>query len=114
MKKLGYVLLAVMITTAAYAQKDELKAAEKALKSGDLAAARTAVTQAEGKLEEKNKAKFSKEMDAQKFHGKWHGLIFSGRGDRSLGASFAAPRLRPAPGAGPHHLPLSRTVTLCP
>jgi tetratricopeptide (TPR) repeat protein len=58
MKKLGLTMLAIFIGMSAFAQKDELKAAEKALKGGDAAAAKTAVDQAEGKLEDKNKAKF--------------------------------------------------------
>ncbi len=58
MKKLGLVLLAATISLSAYAQKDAIKAAEKALKSEDLAAAKTAITTAEGALEDKYKAKF--------------------------------------------------------
>lgn len=58
MKKLGLVLLAATISLSAYAQKDEIKAARKALKSGDATAAKTAVDQAEGKLEDKYKAEF--------------------------------------------------------
>ena len=58
MKKLGFVLLAAMISMSTIAQKDELKAAEKALKNGDAAGAKSAIEQAEGKLEEKNKGKF--------------------------------------------------------
>ena len=51
-------MLAIFISLSTFAQKDEIKAAEKALKSGDAAAAKSAVDQAEGKLEEKNKTKF--------------------------------------------------------
>lgn len=58
MKKLGLVLLAVAISFSALAQKDELKAAEKALKNNDVAAAKAAIGQAEGKLEDKYKGKF--------------------------------------------------------
>lgn len=58
MKKLGLVLLAASIGLSAYAQKDELKAAEKALKGGDAAAAKSAIEQAEDKLEDKYKGKF--------------------------------------------------------
>ncbi|MDJ0645151.1 MAG: tetratricopeptide repeat protein [Flavobacteriaceae bacterium] len=58
MRKLGFVLLAVMIGFSAGAQKDELKAAEKALKGGDAAAAKSAISEAEGKLEDKYKGKF--------------------------------------------------------
>lgn len=58
MRKLGFTLLAIFIGMSTFAQKDELKAIEKALKSGDATAAKTAVDMAEGKLEDKNKAKF--------------------------------------------------------
>lgn len=60
MKKLVLVMLAIFIGMSTYAQKDELKAAEKALKSGDVAAAKSAVDQAEGLIanDEKSKAKF--------------------------------------------------------
>ena len=59
MKKLGLVLMALSISLSAVAQKDELKAAEKALKNGDAAAAKAAITQAEGKLEDKYKESFT-------------------------------------------------------
>ncbi len=58
MKKLGLVLLAMSFCLLGTAQKDELKAAEKALKNGDTGAAKTAIEQAEGKLEDKYKGKF--------------------------------------------------------
>ncbi|NNC69823.1 MAG: tetratricopeptide repeat protein [Flavobacteriaceae bacterium] len=58
MKKLGFVVLAALISMTVNAQKDELKTAEKALKSGDVAAAKSAIDQAEGKLEDKYKGKF--------------------------------------------------------
>lgn len=58
MKKLGLVLVAASMSLAVNAQKNELKAAEKALKSGDFAAAKTAIKSAEGKLEDKYKGKF--------------------------------------------------------
>ncbi len=58
MKKLGLTMLAIFMGMTTFAQKDELKAVEKALKGGDAAAAKTAVDMAEGKLEDKNKAKF--------------------------------------------------------
>jgi len=58
MRKLGLTMLAIFIGMSTFAQKDELKAVEKALKGGDAAAAKTAVSQAEGKLEDKYKAKF--------------------------------------------------------
>lgn len=58
MKKLGLVLLAASIGLSAYAQKDQLKTAEKALKNGDAAGAKSAITAAEGALEDKYKGKF--------------------------------------------------------
>lgn len=58
MRKLGLVLLAASMSLAVNAQKDELKTAEKALKKGDVATAKTAITSAEGKLEDKYKGKF--------------------------------------------------------
>ncbi len=62
MKKLGLMMLAVFIGMSTFAQKDELKAAEKALKSGDAVTAKTAVDKAEGLIAsadaKKYKAKF--------------------------------------------------------
>jgi len=58
MRKLGLTMLAVIIGMSTFAQKDELKSAEKALKGGDATAAKTAIDQAEGKLEDKYKSKF--------------------------------------------------------
>ena len=58
MRKLGLTMLALTIGMSTYAQKDELKTVEKALKDGDATAAKTAVDQAESKLEDKYKAKF--------------------------------------------------------
>lgn len=58
MKKLGLVLLAATMGLTVNAQKDELKTAEKALKKGEVAAAKSAIEQAEGKLEDKYKGKF--------------------------------------------------------
>ena len=58
MRKLGLTMLAVFIGMSTFAQKDELKSAEKALKGGDATAAKTAIDQAEGKLEDKYKGKF--------------------------------------------------------
>jgi tetratricopeptide (TPR) repeat protein len=58
MRKLGITMLAIFIGISTFAQKDELKAVEKALKGGDATAAKSAIDQAEGKLEAKNKAKF--------------------------------------------------------
>jgi len=48
MKKQLITVLAIMIGLSAYAQKDELKSTDKALKNGDLAAAKSSVDQAEG------------------------------------------------------------------
>ncbi len=62
MRKLGLTMLAVCIGMSTLAQKDELKAAEKALKNGDAPAAKAAVDKAEGLIEnadaKKYKAKF--------------------------------------------------------
>jgi tetratricopeptide (TPR) repeat protein len=58
MKKIVLMMLTLFIGMSTYAQKDEIKAIEKALKGGDSAAAKTAVDQAESKLEDKYKAKF--------------------------------------------------------
>ncbi len=60
MKKL-LLLLTIFIGLSTYAQKDELKAAEKALKSGDVAAAKSAIDQVEGLIanaDAKYKGKF--------------------------------------------------------
>jgi len=48
MKKRLITLLAICIGLSSYAQKDELKSTEKALKSGDLVAAKSSVDLAEG------------------------------------------------------------------
>ena len=48
MKKQLITLLAIFIGLSAYAQKDELKSTDKALKNGDLATAKSSVDQAEG------------------------------------------------------------------
>jgi len=61
MKKQLILLLAIFMGLSTYAQKDELKAAEKALKSGDVAAAKSAVDKADGLIanaDAKSKAKF--------------------------------------------------------
>tara|TARA_R110002073_G_scaffold72537_1_gene177138 strand:+ start:104595 stop:105866 length:1272 start_codon:yes stop_codon:yes gene_type:complete len=61
MKKQLLVLVAIFMGLSTYAQKDELKAAEKALKGGDAMAAKAAIEQAEGLIanaDEKSKAKF--------------------------------------------------------
>lgn len=53
--------MAIFIGLSTYAQKDELKATEKALKSGDVAAAKSAIDQTEGLManaDAKYKAKF--------------------------------------------------------
>lgn len=61
-KKQWITLLAIVfVGLSTYAQKDELKAADKALKSGDVAAAKSAVDKAEGLManaDAKYKAKF--------------------------------------------------------
>ncbi len=60
-KKQLLLVLAIFIGLSTYAQKDELKATEKALKSGDVAAAKSAVDKAEGLIanaDAKSKAKF--------------------------------------------------------
>lgn len=59
MKRL-LLLLTIFIGLSTYAQKDELKATEKALKKGDLTAAKTAIDQTEGLIanDEKSRAKF--------------------------------------------------------
>ena len=48
MKKQLITMLAILIGLSAYAQKDELKSTDKALKNGDLATAKSSVDQAEG------------------------------------------------------------------
>jgi len=61
MKKQFITLLAIFIGLSTYAQKDEIKAAEKALKSGDVATAKSSVDQAEGLIanaDDKIKANF--------------------------------------------------------
>jgi len=61
MKKQLLLLLAIFISLSSYAQKDELKAADKALKNNDMVAAKLAINQAEGLIanaEAKYKAKF--------------------------------------------------------
>lgn len=61
MKKQFITLLAIFIGLSTYAQKDEIKAAEKALKSGDIATAKSSVDQAEGLIanaDDKIKANF--------------------------------------------------------
>lgn len=61
MKKVVLSMLAVSMSLSIFAQKDELKSAEKALKKDDLATAKAAVDQAEGLIanaDEKLKAKF--------------------------------------------------------
>ncbi|MET2984949.1 tetratricopeptide repeat protein [Aureibaculum conchae] len=61
MKKLVLSMLAVTISLSIFAQKDELKAAEKAFKKEDFATAKASVDQAEGLIanaDEKLKAKF--------------------------------------------------------
>ena len=61
MRKQFITLLAISIGLSAYAQKDEVKSAEKALKNGELEVAKSSVDQAEGLLanaDDKTKAKF--------------------------------------------------------
>ncbi|MDT8416963.1 MAG: tetratricopeptide repeat protein [Lutibacter sp.] len=61
MKKQLIILSAFFISMTVFAQKDELKTAEKSLKSNDFATAISAVNQAEGLIanaDEKTKAKF--------------------------------------------------------
>jgi tetratricopeptide (TPR) repeat protein len=48
MKKQLITVLAILIGLSAYAQKDELKSTEKALKNGDLVTAKSSIDQAEG------------------------------------------------------------------
>jgi tetratricopeptide (TPR) repeat protein len=61
MKKQLIIALAISMGAFSFAQKKELKAVEKAIKSNDFAAAKTAATTAEGLLgsmDEKSKAKY--------------------------------------------------------
>ena len=61
MKKQIIVALAIAVSAFSFAQKKELKTVEKAIKSNDYAAAKTALTQAEGlmsAMDEKTKAKY--------------------------------------------------------
>ena len=61
MKKQVVVVLALLISTISLAQKDELKAAEKAIKNGNFADAKSAINAAEGLIsqeDDKTKAKF--------------------------------------------------------
>jgi len=61
MRKQIITMLAICIGLSTYAQKDEIKSAEKAFKSGDLATAKTSLDQAEGLIsntDDKTKAKF--------------------------------------------------------
>lgn len=61
MKKQIIVALALLVSTLSFAQKDEIKAAEKAIKSGNFADAKSAISSAEGLIgstDDKTKAKF--------------------------------------------------------
>jgi tetratricopeptide (TPR) repeat protein len=61
MKKTFLLIFTLLLCVTTYAQKDELKAAEKAIKTNDYAAAAAAISQGEGLIEgadEKNQAKF--------------------------------------------------------
>ncbi len=61
MKKVVLSIMAISMSLSIFAQKDELKSAEKALKKDDLATAKASVDQAEGLIanaDEKLKAKF--------------------------------------------------------
>jgi len=61
MKKQVVVALALLISSISFAQKDELKAAEKAIKNGNFADAKSAINAAEGLIspeDDKTKAKF--------------------------------------------------------
>ncbi len=61
MKKQLIILSAFFISMTVFAQKDELKTAEKAIKSNDFSAAMSAINQAEGLIanaDQKDKAKF--------------------------------------------------------
>lgn len=61
MKKQIIIALALLVSTFSFSQKDEIKAAEKAIKSGNYADAKAAVNAAEGLIspaDDKTKAKF--------------------------------------------------------
>ena len=61
MKKTFLLIFTLLLCVTTYAQKDELKAAEKAVKANDYAAAAAAIGQAEGLIggaDEKSQAKF--------------------------------------------------------
>ena len=61
MKKIITIALVALVSFATFAQKDEIKAAEKALKKMDYATAKAAIDQAEGLIantDDKTKAKF--------------------------------------------------------
>jgi len=61
MKKLIVMALVLLVGTVSFAQKDELKAAEKAIKNGNYADAKVAINAAEGLIsgtDDKTKAKF--------------------------------------------------------
>ena len=61
MKNQILLLVALFLCTATFAQKDELKAAEKAVKKNDYATAAAEIGKAEGLIagaDEKTKAKF--------------------------------------------------------
>ena len=61
MKRLTIMLLAIAVSFTTFAQKDELKAAEKALKKTDYAAAKVPIDNAESLIantDDKTKAKF--------------------------------------------------------
>ncbi|MEZ4803135.1 MAG: tetratricopeptide repeat protein [Gelidibacter sp.] len=61
MKKQIIIALALLVTTFSFSQKDELKDAEKAIKSGNFADAKAAITSAESLIsnaDDKTKAKF--------------------------------------------------------
>ena len=61
MKKIVTIMLVAFVSFATFAQKDEIKAAEKALKKLDYATAKAAIVQAEGLIgntDDKTKAKF--------------------------------------------------------
>jgi tetratricopeptide (TPR) repeat protein len=61
MKKQIIVALALLVSSLSFAQKDEIKDAEKALKSGNFADAKSAISSAEGLIgsaDDKTKAKF--------------------------------------------------------
>lgn len=61
MKKQIIVALALLVSTLSFAQKDEIKAAEKAIKNGNFADAKSAISSAEGLIgsaDDKTKAKF--------------------------------------------------------